>query len=84
MKTKENEYAMKILHVLGTLFNEDNDVFIDKNDFKDGDNLTDFIHALGNVAPTRMYDLLTGNDTDTLSFNHIANHLVFQYSKQVK
>lgn len=83
---KENEYALKLVAKIQELFDEDAEGdSIDKDEFLDGDNATHFIHALSNIAPLLIYQKLTGdNNVDLLSFNHIANQLVFQYVEQVK
>lgn len=69
---------------LSKMFREDSDNFIDKEEFKDSNNLTEFIHCLANVIPTIMYNNLTGSDLNTLDFNHIANKLCFQFSEKRK
>lgn len=83
---KENEYALKIVAKIQELFDEDAEGdSIDKDEFLDGDNTIHFIHALSNIAPLLIYQKLTGDkNVDLLSFNHLANQLVFQYVKQVK
>ncbi len=83
---KHLEYAALITGKIAELFEEDNEngVYIDSNELEEGDNLTHFIHALGNVVATQFYNHFTGEEKNTLEFNHIANKLVFQYAKKTK
>jgi hypothetical protein len=82
MKEKEFEYAAIISDKLMELFDEDSDgLTISKEDIEKGDNGTHFIHALANIVPTSFFNRFTKSDKNTLEFNHIANQLVFQYSK---
>ncbi len=80
--TKENQYALKIMEALAELFNEESDLYIAEDVLK-GDNLTHFIHAMANVAPTQFYNKITGDQKSILAFNHTANQLCFQYSKKI-
>ncbi|MBS9773836.1 MAG: hypothetical protein KGV59_01585 [Tenacibaculum sp.] len=76
-------YALKITEVLQLLFDEESEYAIDKTELIEGENnLTDFFHALANVAPTNVYNKLVNDDKNQLEFNHIANQLCFQYSKK--
>ena len=72
-------YAEKIGAAIQDMFNEDSEFFIDQNELGEGDNLTHFIHALGNVVPTAIFNNLTGDQKNQLEFNHTANQLLFQY-----
>jgi len=78
---KQFEYAVKLGMAVATVFDENSDHYIKQSDFENDDNLKAFLHALANIVPNRMYETLTGEDKNTLEFNHIANHLVFEYSK---
>jgi len=80
---KKEEYTVKLLSHLQEIFNEDSENFIDINELTEGDNGTDFIHALGNMVPTTFYQRLTGENIGNLEFNHIANRLCFQNSNLV-
>lgn len=71
------QYAAIITEKLGEAMQE-----IDAEELQEGDNLTHFIHAMANTAPNHVYNKITGSENNNLEFNHIANHLVFQYSKQ--
>lgn len=73
------QYAAKISNCLGELFEEDSQHYLGKMTDED---LTDFFHALANVVPTSVFNKITGNKKNHLHFNHIANQLVFQYSKK--
>lgn len=81
---KHLEYAALIIGKIAELFDENNEsgVFITTDEIEEGENLTHFIHALANMAPTHFFNNFTGSEKDTLEFNHIANQLVFQYSKK--
>lgn len=80
---KAQEYATKLVGMISEILDENSEsVFkIDSKEFEEGDNLTHFIHALTNIMPTYIYGYFTKEDVSLLDFNHIANHLVFQYSK---
>lgn len=64
------------------MFEEDSENHLDLEQLQEGDNLTHFIHALANLVPAHFYNKITGASENGLSFNHIANQLVFQYSKK--
>lgn len=82
-KSKENIYASKLISKISEMFNnEDDEFYIDINDFKKDNNLTDFIQALANVMPNHIYNTIVNDDKNMLDFNHMANHLVFQYSQK--
>ena len=79
------QYAAKISGAIGELLeNEDSEYQIDKEELLQGDNLTEFFHALANVAPAHIFNKFTGSDKNYLEFNHIANQLCFQYSNREK
>jgi len=42
---------------------------------------TEFIHAMSNVVPWKLFCSITGDKIDMLGFNHIANRLVVQFSQ---
>ena len=81
---KEDEYAVKIMAKIQELFEEDSEgETIDKEELMKGDNMTHFIHAMSNIAPLMVYSRFTGDKSvNILSFNHIANQLIFQYAKK--
>lgn len=82
---KPEEYALKILSQINQMFEEDSDNYIDKEElFEEGKNLTDFIHALANIAPTFFFNRVTGDRKNFLQFNHLANQLVMQYGQVVE
>lgn len=78
---KWKEYSVKILTVLQEMFDEDEEL---SNELTEDDNTTQFFHALANVVPTTVFNQMTGEEKNYLSFNHIANQLVFQYSENNK
>lgn len=85
MRDKATQYAYLIMsQVFEMMEDEDSEFFIDRQEFNDPDNLTDFIHALANMAPAAVYQRLTGDEKTSLEFNHLANQLVFQNSTLVK
>ena len=85
MKTeKHDEYAIKILSALSSLFDEESENYIDVDELTEGNNGTEFTHALANIAPTMFYNKITGEDKTNIEFNHIANILCFQFSNQAK
>lgn len=80
---KHLQYAAMLSGKIAELFDEDSesDFHIDKQELQEGENLTHFFHALANMMPTHIFNKITGDDKNYLEFNHIANQLVFQYSK---
>lgn len=81
MNTKEQEqYTALILGKIGELFDEQPELL---KELSEGDNATEFIHSLANIVPTQFYNQLTSSNETMLSFNHIANRLVFQNSKSI-
>ena len=77
---KQNEFAIKILAGINSVFEKGSENLITKEDLLYGDNLTHFFHALAKIAPAMVYGKLTGEEVNSLDFNHIANKLCFQYS----
>ena len=84
MKDKSIEYAAKILAQIQEIFDEDSDNYIDVKELSEGNNLTEFMHALANLAPNMVYSKFTGDDVNSLEFNHLANKLCFQFSEKAK
>ena len=84
MKMKKDvQYAGLLLMAIGQIFDEDNENYIDPEELMEGDNLTDFFHALANSVPTHFFNKFTGADKNQLEFNHTANQLCFQYSNKI-
>lgn len=75
------EYTSKLLSILGEGLEQDDQIHSELAE-DDGENLTMFIHALGNCVPRIIYNRMTGDDKNWLEFNHLANGLVFQYCKK--
>lgn len=75
------EYAVHISAALQELFEKGSEHEIDKKELFEGDNLTEFMHALANVVPTHMFNKITGKDYGYLDFNHLANELCFLFTK---
>lgn len=78
--TKDKQYAAMIVGKIFELFHPENGE-IDVKELNESGGMTDFIHALANLAPNYIYQEFTGSFTDNLEFNHLANRLVFQYGK---
>ena len=77
---KQHEYSVKILSVLEQLFEEDSENFIGLEEISEGKNMTDFAHALMNLAPGLMVNKLTNSNNSALELNHMANQLCFQFA----
>lgn len=73
---KRYVYAARIAEKIVALIDEE----ITEEELLEGDNLTQFIHALSTMAPNIIFKNITNKKTDDLEFNHIANRLVFQFS----
>ena len=79
---KHLQYAAMLSGKIAEIFDEDSEYHIDQKELQDSDNLTHFFHALANIMPNHLFNKITGDDKNNLEFNHIANQLVFQYSKK--
>lgn len=82
-KDKAFMYAAIIQGAIGEMLDEESesDYKISLSELEDNDNATAFLHALTNLVPCNLYKQLTGDETDILGFNHIANRLVYQFTK---
>lgn len=76
---KNKEYAMKLTAAINEVFNDESDNHIPIKELMEGDNLTEFFHALSNIMPALIYEQFTKQGLDLLEFNHVANKLCFQY-----
>jgi len=79
---KHLHYAAMLSGKIAEIFDEESEYHIDHKELQQGDNLTHFFHALANIMPTRIFNKITGDEKNNLEFNHIANQLIFQYSKK--
>lgn len=79
---KHLQYAAMLSVKIAEIFDEESEYHIDQEELQEGDNLTHFFHALANIMPNHLFNKITGDDKNSLEFNHIANQLVFQYSKK--
>ena len=79
---KQLQYAAMLSGKIAEIFDEESEYHIDQKELQEGDNLTHFFHALANIMPNHLYNKITGDVKNNLEFNHIANQLVFQYSKK--
>lgn len=77
---KEIQYSLKLSEAIAGLFREDSDNYIDPTELEDDDNLRAFIHALLNMTPTSIFNTLTGHKKNCLEVNHVANHLIIEYT----
>ncbi len=75
-----DHYTVMILEAIQEMIEENGLI----EEFKEGNNLTDFVHSFANLAPSVFYTRATGCEVDSLEFNHIANKLVFQSLKKDK
>lgn len=74
-------YAGMITSAIGSMIEDEHAEYsISKEELYEDDNLTHFIHALANVAPTYIHNAITNNKVNQLDFNHMANKLCFQFS----
>lgn len=80
---KSMSFANRIaLAINDMLTNEASEYYVSVEELQEDDGLTDFVHALANLAPATVYTSLTNDDKNTLEFNHLANQLCFQYGKR--
>lgn len=77
---KHDEYAVIILAHLQEMLSGESENKIDIEELADDKNATAFFHALANLAPTIIYQKLTGQEVDIVEFNHIANRMCFQFA----
>ena len=82
IKTKHLQYGIAIVHQIHSMFQEDSENFIDLEEFKDSDNLTEFIHAIATVAPAFLYNELSGDNKTHIEFNHLADSLCFDFTEK--
>lgn len=81
---KHLDYATAIIGKIQELFDDEfeSDFHIDTEELESSENLKHFIHALSNIASTYIFNDLIGDKKEMLEFNHLANRLVFEYSKK--
>jgi len=79
---KEDEkwayYSVIISRCLSQLFDKESEYYVD---IKNDTDFTQFIYVLSVSVPANLYNKLTKENVNHLEFNHISNHLVFQFSK---
>lgn len=69
--------------ILDAIQNEDSEFYIGGNEeLEQDDNMTEFSHALLNIAPMYVFDKLTETGGDLLEMNYLANRLIHQFSKK--
>lgn len=73
------EYSEKVTRVLGLLFNKESEFCLNEFELGEDVDVKNLIHAFANVAPCYLYNKITGEDADWLEFNHLANHLNFEF-----
>ncbi|WP_228235904.1 hypothetical protein [Allomuricauda sp. M10] len=75
------EYQSKILGQIDDIFNNpESENYVGLEELSEGENMTFFLHAMANCAPNLIYQNFTGESTDNLGFNHLANRLCVQYA----
>ena len=75
--TKVEEFSVKLIGaVADVLQNEDNEFHISSEDLEE--HATDFFHALMNMMPTQIHNVLTNQTMNILEANQLANRLVYQ------
>ena len=73
---KHVQFAVQITAMIAdAMLNEDSEHYIGLKE----EDITEFIHALATVAPTMIFNNITGSDKNNLEFNHVANQLCFQF-----
>lgn len=72
-------YAVQISAALNELFEKGSEHAIDQEELFEGDNLTEFMHALANVVPAKVCNTITGSDHSWLEFNQMANTMCVQF-----
>jgi hypothetical protein len=81
MELRDTYYTAVIAkQILALLFDKECDNYIGLEELEANGNATDFVHAMS-CATAIIYKEITKNECDFLEFNHIANRLIFQYSK---
>ena len=76
------DYSVKIGSQIQQMFEEDCENHIPPSELNDGENFKHFIHALATVIPCRLFNKMTSQENDLLNFNHIANHIVFDFTQR--
>ncbi len=82
MAKKYFEYSAIIQSHLMEMFESESRFHIDQMELVDGENMKAFLHALATVVPCQLYNEATKEETNHLEFNHIANHLVFEFAEK--
>lgn len=73
---KQLQYYAKVNSALSTLFEKENENFIDV--FDEEFSANEFFHVLATRVPQRIMAKLTGHEYDPLEFNHVCNKLIVQ------
>jgi hypothetical protein len=78
---KRFEYAAIISSKIAELLDETSEsgFHISIEELNEDDNLTEFCHALLNLAPFKIVSNLSNAAKDVLELNHLANRLCFQF-----
>jgi hypothetical protein len=81
---KRFEYAAIISAKITELLDEnsESDFHISTEELNEDDNLTEFCHALLNLAPFEIVSILSNAAKDVLELNYLANRLCFQFLTQ--
>lgn len=76
------QYAAILSAKISEVFDENSENYISESELEDSDNATMFIHALANVMPCYIFNTMMDENKNWIDFNHVANKLIFQYSKK--
>ena len=76
------QYAVLITEKVKELIDEDGE--IGSEELSNDDNLTEFFHALANVAPAHIFNGIKGAKKNHIEFNHLENPLCFKYSNKAE
>lgn len=83
MKNLDN-YTILIQSAVYGMFEEGNENYVNKTELEDPEKATAFLFALSTLVPGLMYNTLTGENLNALHFNHVANHMCFDYLREDK
>ena len=79
VKEKRYQYAVAIQTKIAELFEER---IIDAEELSEGENVKEFLFALSAIVPCQISNKLTNRDDNYLTFSHLINHLVFEYTQK--
>ena len=77
---QQQEILSKVSGCISSLFNEDNEHYIDLED--ENLDVTYMFHAISTMVPALLYNRICSGNEDNLSFNHLMNRLCFQFDNK--